>query len=164
MTTQAFLQSRWTRWLLGLAFWTLLGLAFAGQLYISASVPWKEAVTNSLEDWYVFAALSMAVVWLSRRSHFEGGKWGRSLAIHLLGSIAFSLSYMAVRAGIASWQSGRAFPEAFQVLLLKVWPYTLLIYWVIVAVNHAFEYYRKYREREMRALDLEKRLAQAKLQ
>src|SRR5262249_12543584 len=42
--------------------------------------------------------------------------------------------------------------------------YTLLIYWIIVVVNHAFDYYQKYREREMRALDLEKRLAQAKLQ
>src|SRR5207244_3981581 len=37
-------------------------------------------------------------------------------------------------------------------------------YWVIVAVSHAFDYYRKYRERELRTAELEKRLVQAKLQ
>jgi len=35
---------------------------------------------------------------------------------------------------------------------------------VIVAVSHAFDYYRKYRERELRTAELEKRLVQAKLQ
>ena len=35
---------------------------------------------------------------------------------------------------------------------------------MIVAVSQAFDYYRKYRERELRAAELEKRLAQAKLQ
>ena len=36
--------------------------------------------------------------------------------------------------------------------------------WVIIAVTQAAEYYRKFRERELSALELEKRLAQAKLQ
>jgi LytS/YehU family sensor histidine kinase len=40
----------------------------------------------------------------------------------------------------------------------------LLVYWVVVAVTCAFDYYRKYREREVRAIELEKLLAQAKLQ
>jgi sensor histidine kinase YesM len=169
MTTETFVKNRSLRWLLGFAFWTLLGLSFAGHFYISATkagfyVTWKEAVTNSLEDWYVFAVLSIPVIYLSRRYHFEGGKWARSLTIHLPGTIAFSLSYMVLRAEVASWQSSTGFQEAFKSLLVKIWPYTLLIYWVIVVVNHAFDYYQKYRERELRALDLEKRLAQAKLQ
>ena len=40
----------------------------------------------------------------------------------------------------------------------------MLVYWVVVAVTCAFDYYRKYREREVRAIELEKLLAQAKLQ
>jgi len=52
----------------------------------------------------------------------------------------------------------------FKPLLVKTWHFNLLIYWVIVAVSHAFDYYRKYRERELRASELEKHLAQAKLQ
>jgi len=157
------------KWLLGLAFWTLLGLSFASQVYIYASkgglyLTWKEAVTNSLGDWYIFALLSIAVGRLARRFHFEGGKWGPSLAVHALGSVAFSLSFMVLRAGLAVWQTRAAFPAAFKLLLVKTWHYDLIIYWVIVVVSHAFEYYRKYRERELRALDLERRLAEAKLQ
>lgn len=169
MTTRTLLRNRWLRWPVGLAFWTLLGLSFAGQFYISASkagldVTWKEAVSNSLGDWYVFALLSIPVSHLARRFQFEAGKWGRSLAVHALGCALFSLGYMAVRGGVACWQSGADFPDAFKSLLVKTWHFNLLIYWVIVVATHAFEYYRKYRERELRTLDLEKSLAQAKLQ
>jgi two-component system, LytTR family, sensor kinase len=169
MTDRPFLPSRWTKWLLGAGFWTLLGLSFAGQFYISASkagldVTWKDAVSSSLGDWYVFALLSIPVIYLARRFRFEGSHWGRSLAVHALASAMFSLAYMAVRGTVACWQSGLSLQEAFKNLLVKTWHFNLLIYWVIVVAGHAVEYYRKFREREMRALDLEKHLAQAKLQ
>jgi len=71
---------------------------------------------------------------------------------------------MVIRAWVGQWQSQAAFKDVFKPLMVKTWHFNLLIYWVIVAVSHAFDYYRKYREQEMRALELEKRLAQAKLQ
>jgi two-component system, LytTR family, sensor kinase len=112
----------------------------------------------------VFAALSIPVVWLARRFDFESGHRRRSLAVHIPGSLFFSLAYMVLRACIGRWQSEATFADAFQPLLVKTWHFNLLIYWVIVAVSFAFDYYRKYRERELRAVELEKRLAQAKLQ
>jgi two-component system, LytTR family, sensor kinase len=169
MTNRTVLQTWWLRWLLGLGFWTLLGLSFASQFYISASkaglyLTWKEAVTSSLGDWYVFAVLSIPVIYLARRFHLEAGKWGRRLTVHVLASILFSLGYMVLRAEVATWQSEVPFQEAFKNLLVKTWHFNLLIYWVIVLASHAFEFYRRYRERELKALDLENRLAQAKLQ
>ena len=169
MTITSLLQNRWAKWLLGLAFWTLIGLSFASQFYSSAAkagleVTWKQAVTYALGDWYVFAILSIPVIQLARRFHFEADKWRFSLVVHMLGSIAFSLAYMILRAGIGSWQSGAGFSEAFKPLLAKTWFFNLLVYWVIVVVSYAFQYYRRYRERELRALELEKLLAQAKLQ
>jgi two-component sensor histidine kinase len=169
MTIGSFLQNRWAKWVLGFVFWTLIGLAFASQFYSSAAkagleVTWKQAVTYALGDWYVFAVLSIPVIQLARLFHFEAGKWGASLAVHAFGSIAFSFGYMVLRAGIGSWQSGASFSEAFKPLLAKTWFFNLLVYWVIVVVTYAFEYYRRYRERELRALELEKLLAQAKLQ
>ena len=62
------------------------------------------------------------------------------------------------------WQSEASFTEAFQKLLVKTWHFNLLIYWVMVAVSFAFDYYRKYRDHELRAVELEGRLAEAKLQ
>lgn len=169
MTTRTLFESRWARWLLGLAFWTFLGLSFAGQFYIHASkagldVTWKEAITNSLGDWYVFAVLSIPVIPLARRFRIEAGHWGRSLIVHLAGCAVFSLSYMLLRGAVASWQSGAPFQEAFKSLLVKTWHFNMLTYWVIVLASHAVEYYRRYRDRELRALDLEKHLAQARLQ
>ena len=169
MTLAAVLQHRAGRWLLGFLFWTVLGLSFASQFYISNSkagydVTWKQAVSFSLGDWYVFALLSIPVNALARRFRFDTGTWGKSLPVHILGSVAFSLSYMILRASLGSWQSGFSFAEAFKPLLVKTWHYNMLVYGVIVAVSQAFDYYRKYRERELHASELEKHLVQAKLQ
>lgn len=169
MTIESLMQKRWTRWLLGFCFWTLLGLSFASQFYISSAkagleVSWRQAVNYALADWYVFALLSIPVVQLARRVRFEAGAWPASLAIHAAGSVLFSLAYMVLRAAVGQWQSQAAFNDLFKPLLVKTWHFNLLIYWVIVAVSHAFDYARKYRERELRASELEKHLAQAKLQ
>jgi signal transduction histidine kinase len=169
MTIKNVLQSRWIKWLLWFVFWTLIGLSFAFQFYISSAkagleVTWKQAVSYALGDWYVFAVLSIPVVWLARRFDFESGNRARSLAVHLPASLVFSLGYMILRAWVGRWQSEASFVEAFQPLLVKTWHFNLLIYWVIVAVSFAFDYYRKYRERELRTMELEKQLAQAKLQ
>ncbi len=154
---------------MGLVFWTLLGLSFASQFYISSSkagleVSWRQAVSYALGDWYVFAVLSLPVVFLARRFRFEAGSWGRSLAVHALASVGFSFAYMVLRAWVGQWQSGAGFGQAFQPLLVKTWHFNLLIYWVILAVSQAFDYYRRYRERERHASELEKSLVQAKLQ
>ena len=158
-----------TRWGLGFCFWTLLGLSFASQFYISSAkagleVSWKQAVNYALGDWYVFALLSVPVVRLARRFRFEAGAWARSLCVHTLGSVLFSLAYMVIRAWVGQWQSQAAFKDVFKPLMVKTWHFNLLIYWVIVAVSNAFDYYRKYRERELRASELQKGLAQAILQ
>lgn len=174
MTIESLMQKRWSRYLVGFCFWTLLGLSFASQFYISSAkagldVTWRQAVSYALGDWYVFALLSVPVIHLARRVRFEAGKWGRSLAVHAVCSMLFSLAYMVLRAWVGQWQSAAAFQEVsflevFKPLLVKTWHFNLLIYWVIIVVSHAFDYYRKYRERELRTAELEKRLVQAKLQ
>jgi two-component system LytT family sensor kinase len=163
------LQQRWIKWPLAFAFWTLIGLSFAFQFYISSAkagleVTWKQAVSYALGDWYVFAILSVPVVRLARRFNFDPDNRARSVAVHVLASLLFSFAYMVLRALLGCWQSASSFTEAFQPLLVKTWHFNLLIYWVIVAVSFAFDYYGKFRERELRAAELEKNLMQAKLQ
>jgi two-component system LytT family sensor kinase len=169
MTINALIRRQWLKWPVAFAFWTLVGLSFAFQFYISSDkagldVSWGRAVSYSLGDWYVFAVLSIPVIWLARHFQFESGKRAQALVIHLLGGVAFSLGYMVLRACVGRWQSSASFGEAFQLLLVKTWHFNLLVYWVIVSVTFAFDYYRKYRERELRTAELEKNLVQAKLQ
>ncbi|HVR36952.1 MAG TPA: histidine kinase [Methylomirabilota bacterium] len=163
----------WPRLGLLLLGWTLIGLSFASQFYISSSqfgrpVSWTQALSYSLADWYVFAVLSVPTIWLALRFPLEGRRWGRNMAVHLAASGLFSLAYMILRAWVGQWQAGwndfsPAFVEVFRPLLVKTWHFNLLVYWVIVCVSHAFDYYRKYQERLMRTSELEARLAQARL-
>jgi two-component system, LytTR family, sensor kinase len=165
----------WMKWLVAFCLWTAIGLSFASQFFISSSrmgrpVSWWHAVTYSLLDWYVFAALSIPVVWLSRRYRIDRAtSWQVSVPLHLVASAAFSFAYIVARAGVAQaqeWTGGDPIPfaHAFQPLLLKSFHFNLWVYWIILAVAHALDYYRESQERELRTSELERHLAQARLQ
>ena len=79
------------------------------------------------------------------RFPFEAGKWRKNLPVHLASSAVFSMAYIIARAWLGKWQSSSTFAEAFKPLLVKTWHFNLLVYWVIVAVSQASEYYRKFR-------------------
>lgn len=167
-------QRRWLRWGAALALWTLIGLAFASQFYLSSSklgrpVSWGQALGYSLADWYVFAALSAPVIWLARRLRFERANWARRALAHAGLGAVFSVAYMVLRAWVAQaqgWWSGQpvGFAAAFEPLVAKTFLFNVIVYWVIVAVWHALDYSRRFHERELRASHLERRLAQARLQ
>ena len=172
MQPLALNKSVW-RWPLLFGAWTLLALSFAAQFYILSSqagtaVSWRQAFGGSLGDWYVVAALAWPVVGLARRFTFTRERWPRSLALHLVSAVAFSVAFMALRAFVAQWQGWAAgrpvvFAEAFRPLLVKTWHFNFLIYWIIVAFAQAAQIYRESQERAVRTLELEKRLAEARL-
>lgn len=156
------------------AFWTLVGLAFASQFYLSStllgrSVTWSQAIGYSLGDWYVYALLSWPALLVARRFPPEGANPWRTGGIHLLAALAFSLAYVGLRSLVGLAHShfiGEpvTYGEIFRPLLLNTFPYNLLIYGVIVTISHALDYYRKYHERTVHALELEKHLTEARLQ
>jgi two-component system, LytTR family, sensor kinase len=157
-----------------LAFWTLVGLAFASQFYLSStllgrSVTWGQAISYSLGDWYVWAFLSVPILMLARRFPPEGGAPWRTAGIHLVAALVTSLVYVVLRALVGQVHSllidePVTFLEIFRPLLVKTFPFNLLIYGVIISVSHAIDYYRKYHERTVHTLELEKHLAEARLQ
>ena len=156
------------------AFWTLVGLAFASQFYLSStllgrSVSWGQAISYSLGDWYVYAVLSVPVLLLARRFPPEGGSPWRTAGIHLAAALVFSLVYVVLRSLVGQVHGllidePVTFSEEFHPLLVRTFPFNLLIYGVIISVSHAIDYYRKYHERTVHTLELEKHLADARLQ
>jgi two-component system LytT family sensor kinase len=157
-----------------LALWTLVGLAFASQIYLQSnllghSISWGEAIRDSLEEWYVYGVLSLPVVWLARRLPLEAGARWRAAAIHLGAALVFSIFYVLLGALVGMVDSritgeSATYGEIFHPLLERTFPYNFLIYGVIVAVSHALDYYRKYHESTVQALELERRLTEARLQ
>lgn len=165
---------RLLKWFLFILLWTMLGLAFAGQFYLTNSkngdpVSWSFAVQRALADWYVFAVLSLPALWVARRFPLAGGQWKSSVVIHFVASLAFSVSWMALRAGIAHWQTRAdlypvTFAAAFNRALVATLFFNQLIYWGVVIVQHATDYYWKFHERELHTAELEIRLTEARLQ
>ena len=169
---------RFPHWLLRAAsfgtFWTLVGLAFASQFYLSStllgrSISWGQAISYSLGDWYVYALLSVPVLLLARRFPPEGGNPWRTAGIHLGAALVFSLVYVVLRSLVGQLHGliidePVTFSEEFHPLLVRTFPFNLLIYGVIISVSHAIDYYRKYHERTVHTLELEKHLADARLQ
>ena len=161
------------RWPLLFTLWTVIGLSFAGQFYLAtaqAGVPvsWRQALSGALGDWYVFALLAVPAVLLVRRFPIGREHWTSSLVAHIIGSLLFSAGFIVARAAVAEWQGWAAgrpvnYGEVARMLLVKTWHFNILIYWAIVVLLHAIAFYRESQERARRALELEKRLAEARL-
>ena len=121
---------------------------------------WRWALIIALTDWYVWAALTPAISWLARRFAIERRSWLRSLLVHIPASLFFSILKMVIETTILSRLSGApARPNP-----VLQFPSTLFTYWAILGVIYAINYYRKYREHELKASQLETQLAQAQLQ
>jgi len=154
-------------WLAVLAGWTLLALLFASQTllyyaYAGNRVSSWRIIAPALADWYLWAALTPAIAWLAHRWPIGSGHWGRALLVHVPASIAFAVVKLGLRAAIGHLARPLA-TMGLTTLLLAQFHLNLVTYWVIVGLAHAIDYYRKYRERELRASQLEARLARSQL-
>src|SRR5262249_52260530 len=166
------LEGRGVRWSLIFLGWTLLGLFFATQNYINAylqgsyaaytkrALTWRQAVVLSLSEWYLWAMLAPLILWLARRFPIERPARLRGLLVHAVAGLALSV-FKVMADGNAVRLLG--FHPAVAMSSFKLHP-NLLTYWAIVGGAHAFGYYQRYRERELRASQLEARLAQTQLQ
>jgi signal transduction histidine kinase len=157
------------RWPVLFLFWTAIALSFATNLHLAQHVPWREAILPSLADWYSFALLSLPMLGLARRFQFHRDNWPSTALLHLFASVFFSGFWIMLRAGLAQiidrpiFGYAPDFSNDFVDLFSKSFHKNLWIYWVILAVSHAFDYYRKLNERELKTAELEKSLTQAKL-
>src|SRR5258706_6630569 len=104
------MQTRLVNWLQLVFSWSLIGLAFSSQLYLSRPqigdpVSRKLALGHSLADWYVFGLLSLPATWLARRFPLEKQSWRARILLHLLAGAVFSVAWMIIRAWVEQWGS-----------------------------------------------------------
>lgn len=160
---------------IAIAVWTAVGFLFAGQFYASSAirgapqVTWGHALSYALADWYVFALLAPPVAWLGRKVRLEWPLRARNVVVHLSACAAFMLAYLLLRTLVALWQARDVRPEAtffdlFEPMMVKTLPFSLLVYWVVVSIQHVVAYQVRAQERERRAAELEQRLTAARLQ
>ncbi|HKR02648.1 MAG TPA: histidine kinase [Pyrinomonadaceae bacterium] len=171
---RAWWRSSWAR--LGLIFgvWTIIGLVFAAQWYFAAfrsdqPVPWSRALYVQMSWCYLWAISTPLVLWLVRRFPVDKQNWLRNSLTHLLTSTLLIFVVGVVGHIILYLNYGRAMgrPYMFESSLLHaVNNYTegMGVYLLIAFLAHAYNYYQRYRQGELRASQLEAQLSQAQLQ
>jgi signal transduction histidine kinase len=169
---------RWlVNWGLVFCFWTALGLLYTSQLYISVSMEgmshsfWRLLVWQLAGCWYGWFFATPLILWLGRRFPIEKSSWRRNLPVHMAAcaSMAAVHSAVVVTSTILirpfdEMQNLRPFWTMFRGRLGSEFHLELIVYGMILGVGYAFSYYRRYRERELRASQLESQLARAQLQ
>lgn len=151
---------RLRRWLIVWCGWTALALFFAisaSLTYRSTGRPanWLLSIERSLNEWWLWAALTPIAVFLARRYPLDRpGPW-RHLAIHLAAGSGIAVVKTAVERVIFAWLTG-----FWTYWLITTLALQFFVYGAIVAAAHGIEYYRRSREREQ----LEARLAETRLQ
>jgi two-component system, LytTR family, sensor kinase len=152
--------------------WTIFGCFFASQVIVARAYAGRPLrLSHTIFGWlicaYVWLALTPLVLYLARRFAFERRSWTRNLLLHLAASIGFAFLqiaiYVSVTSLIALIFSTVPADGTFRSLFVSEFHFDLLTYWAIIGLSHALDYYRKYREREIRASQLEARLARAQL-
>src|SRR4029453_14719149 len=149
---------RWAFWLAVFAGWTLLVIVFAVSSSLTYALTyqpprWRYTMTMAATEWYVWAAFTPLIAWLSRRLRVSRSRWWRLVTLGIIGlPVAFIKVTMTTGLrGIAD--GGRAY---FQITDLAA---QYLVFWGVVGATHAWLYYRDVQARELRTAQLEATLA-----
>jgi two-component system LytT family sensor kinase len=156
-----------------LVLWTLLALLLAFQEYeIHLLVYNRAELYNEAAAWLVHFYLWAALLWfvwkVMRHFPLEGKTWKRDLLFHVPFGLTVSVAELAVYVELIKVLRVAAPETAFRKLFL--WnlntdlPTNFFIYWTFVAIFRGVDYYERYRDRELRASQLEGQLAKARLQ
>ena len=160
---EKLLRGRWTRWGLFLLGWAAISLLFAPEVYLNfylrnAPISWLETVELTVINSAIALLFVPGIVFLTRRFPLERGTLRRSLAMHALACLGFSVAHSWLYAVAC-----HAWRDVGETLFVRFHP-NLITYWAIVGFTQAFEYFRKYQQREREVTQLQLQALKAQLQ
>jgi len=152
--------------------WTLIGLATGLNSYLinhgfGGSAPLGATLYRSLGEHWIWAILTPLVLWVSHRLPFTKQSAGRAFCGHVAFFLAISLTHSAIAhlVGLPLRYSAKGFAWPVVVLRFQQEFYSdIWMYWPLVCIQNLIEYYKKYRDRELRAVQLESQLTRSELQ
>ena len=166
-------KSSWSKWIVIGAGWLIFALFFASEVVVSRTSAGRPAnIKGALVAWLICAALWFAttplILWLAHRFPIDRQRWLTSGLVHLGFSALLSVFLLGLYTFIAPLfgieGTTQTFVRAFRAQLVGSFHAEVLTYWMVIGLSQGIDYYRKYRERELRASQLETRLAQAQLE
>jgi sensor histidine kinase YesM len=169
---------RWL-WLCVVAGWTLIGLTFTLNYYLFSDhyvaifkqpPSLQQMLIWELPYWFLWAALSPLVFWLTRRFPLERGRLFRNSCVHVAACIALSVFHRAAYLiigwllHVAVYRRLSSISEVFSFLLLFNLPTGFMSYGTVLLVSYSIDYYRRYQQEELKISQLKVALAQAQLE
>lgn len=153
--------------------WTAIGLVFTLRNVIFSGVEGRpftvESFVQTMLGWWTWILLTPIVgVYLAQRWPFERRTWLRVLPVHIVACLAIVaidlLLFELIMRVIGSFRGEHVpFMRTFWRALIPTFTFDLFVYAAIIAAAHAHDYQRKYRERAVRAAQLEAELSRAQL-
>lgn len=126
---------------------------------------WSD-VAFTFFNWLLLGLVTPLIYVLARRYPIRKKGIGRAIRGHLLGGVAFSLIWTAIGM-LLGWLLGRFPGQAiwrnYLAGLVSTFPYSMLLYILMLGCLYAFMYYDEARQRESQQARLAAQLAQARL-
>jgi sensor histidine kinase YesM len=159
----------------------LASLPIRSRIPIGGSPSWKSLLTlpgiGSL-TLYACVITSPLYFWLARRFPIDRQNWRKGLLIHLAVTTGFVLLtgiifFVLVRYPMAQQAGERSnavrMPAEFDFRSLSFFLLLRLLteswqFWLMIALIHAYEFHRRYRERELETARLQTQLVQSRLE
>jgi len=167
------LEKRRTRFAMIWLIWTIVALFFSTQVYMmyystgNLPIPYAKAFMVQASACYLWALTTPLLLWLARRYRIDRNNWLKRVLIHALLSIGLSCTLIVIHFVLYMLIMGHGEKiTPFWTFDYLYWNLDrwLLVYWFIFLTSHAANYYRSYREGELKASELRTELAQAQLE
>src|SRR5688500_17957719 len=139
---------RWLSWLIVFAGWSALVIVFAVSSSLTYALTyqpprWRYTLMMAASEWYVWAAFTPLIAWLSGRFRISRAQWWRALILAAAGVPAAFIKVTLTRV----LRGAIGGDEYFQLTNLVT---QYLIYWAIVIAVHVWQYHRRSQQRELR--------------
>ncbi|HFB98427.1 MAG TPA: sensor histidine kinase [Bryobacterales bacterium] len=159
----------WGKALVWFGFWTLVVLFYSTRTgRFGQPITWDEALVRAMAQWYVWGLLSLAIVRVDRMLPVAREAIGKRVLAHLPLSVVFTFVYLYSQQYVLKLAGLN--PEfRFSLDLVRqsmggAFHWNVLVYWVIAGLYGSWDYYRDFKDRQLRAAELERLLAQSRLE
>lgn len=154
--------------LLVFAVWTFLAAFSASQTVVYLAqrgqpIVWGDLLPGRFADWYTCALFTPLFVWLGSRYPIDRQSWRITLPLMLVVTSVCVVIKYAVLVSIEH-ALGLNLRASFGSELSRNFANESMAFWAVIGIVHAFEFNRRYREREITAADLRARLSEAQLE
>lgn len=161
---------RHAKWILICGLCTLATLIYTSHLYFfhlhyEDPTSWPDAFRESAAEWYAWLPLAPLILWCASKVPFRKDRWLAPLLFHLPAGLFFSFVQVMLHAVFDqtifhSMFSAQGIINAASSFFARTFHFGILVYWILVVAENTSEYYK---DREVRASELQTQLARAQL-